>query len=141
MSTRSSLEKAFSQKVRKKKTTGEGKDFGKGEAVGGVRAAVGESEGGAYMSAKERIREKDRAKMKQMIAERDEILRDQEKTKAQEKKNRNAILSIRREMANPEGPDRGAMMDFAQDYIPLDDQYGKAADRERIRKAFRQRRR
>ena len=134
MSTRSSLEKAFSQNTRKKKNVGEGKDFKReGKSSGG--SASNDSfvnfGGGAKQAAVSREKEQERKYMQRMVKEQKEIMRDPEKKKEQQKTNKQALKNIAGELVKAkfgsQPLDQGSIMDFAQDYIPMDDKLGKAA--------------
>lgn len=115
------------QRNRKRKDVGEGKDFQKGEAAGGARAAYGTSGGGARKTAQTMQHEKDRNYMQRKMAEKREVMNDPQKKAAQQKKNRKALSNIVHELRDREGADYGSIMDFAQEYVPTDDRLGKAA--------------
>lgn len=133
MSTRSSLEKAFSQNTRKKKNVGEGKNFKReGKASGG--SASNDSfvnfGGGAKQAAVSHEKEQDRKYMQRMVKEQKEIMRDPEKIKEQNKTNKVALQNIFNEFVKANSGhtavDVSSIMDFAQDYIPTDNKLGQA---------------
>lgn len=66
-----------------------------------------------------------------------------EKQAEQKKKNEQIKARLRFEMMNarkkPQDYDRGAMLDWANEYIPVDDEQQKEYTRMRIRNAFRKR--
>lgn len=118
------------RRAKKRKYVGEGKEFEKGEAVGGARASYGS--GRAVKKIKETIdKERDNAYMRRQAAEQREIKRDPNKVREQKKTNFKALNNIARELRDPGGPDVGSVMDFAQDYIPMDTKLGEAARKEK----------
>lgn len=129
---------ALGEKTRKKKNVGEGKDFKKGEAVSGKSASNASFVnfgGGAKKAAESHQREQDRNYMKKKVSEKKEIMRDPAKIKAQKKTNSQALRGMLATMKfeKDSGQASSNYMDYAQDYVPLDNSMGKAADKSRAR--------
>jgi len=146
MSTRSSLEEAFSQKTRKKKDVGEGKDFKRGYSVSGASASNDDFVnfgGGAKKVSNDYMNERTRKYMKRMAAKQKEIKSDPEKISRQREENVRALKNIFGEFmdsaVNNEPIDQSNVFDFAQDYIPMDDKLGKASRENKNRNVARKR--
>ena len=146
MSTRSSLEKAFSQRTRKKNVVGEGKDFKRGGSVSGASASNDDFVnfgGGAKKVSNDYMNERTRKYMKRMVAEQKEIKSDPEKISRQREENERALKNIFGEFMDSavynEPIDQSNVFDYAQDYIPLDDKLGKASRENKNRNIARKR--
>ena len=123
-----------SKRSRKKKDVGEGKNFKREGKVSGASASNDSFVnfgGGAKKAAESHDKEVERNYMKRMVNEKKEIMRDPEKKKEQQKKNTQALTWIAGELAHAKFGNRPIyredVMDFAQDYIPLDDKLGKVS--------------
>lgn len=131
------------QRTRKKKIVGQGNDNSvkvdrsRPQAGSSSNASFVDFGGGVQQAAEGHRQEQDRKYMKRMYNEQQEIKRDKERVREQKITNREALGNIANEIRKArytESPiDQSSVMDFAQDYIPMDDKLGKA-ERQRLNK-------
>ena len=126
------------QRTRKKQIKGKGNDNSvkRGKEYDGPTAGnLVDGSAGARSAARgivdEKRKKQEKKYMKDRITERNEIKRDPEKTRQQKETNKQALQNIMREVkfskAGHTATDRGSLMDFASDYVPFNDEVGKAA--------------
>lgn len=108
---------------QKKIASGPSKGVYKTAAVGGARAAYGESGHGAEQAAKSHQRDKERIDMQRKMIKYRRVNSSAEKMEEQEKKNAKLAAKVRWELSEAKlthtRPDMGTISDYLQDYVPV----------------------